>query len=179
MGAQLIPFPESARSTFAEAWALIPSTMKTRSVSRAKLAPLWNDAAKRVGGHDVLLAALRAYLVGDKDLPKSGGPALDRWLKWEKYDHWLPGENSVVSEGSVGNSHTSDRPRFPEPNIRAAVQAHLGLAWVISYLDRCELAEGANGPVLVVSSATAMQRIREQAKALKAAGLYGMRMKAG
>lgn len=78
MGA-VLQFPtEAVQSSFTDAWAAIPSTMKTRSLSRAKLKPIWDAAAKRVGGQDVLLGALKAYLKGDKDLPKSGGPALDR-----------------------------------------------------------------------------------------------------
>jgi len=176
MGAQLIQFPTAAvQSSFVDAWAAIPSTMKTRSLSRAKLKPIWDAAAKRVGGQDVLLAALRAYLKGDKDLPKSGGPALDRWLKNEKYDHWLEGENSVVSEVGIPTTGLA-RPTFPISSIRTAAIAALGLPWVLSYLDRCETAEGPHGPVLVVSSPTAAGRLREKGQELKALGLYGIRM---
>lgn len=167
MGA-LLQFPVAqVQSTFEAAWAALPSTMKTRSLSRAKLRPIWDTAAKRVGGQDVLFAALNAYLKGDKDLPKSGGPALDRWLKNEKYDHWLDVGSSVTAPIAQDDS----RPRFPEP-FRAKLIASCGEGWVISYIDRARL----DGTVLVVSSPTAAGRIKEKREAMKAAGLTAMRL---
>jgi len=175
MGA-LIAFPVAAvTSTFVDAWGLLPTSMKTRSLSRAKLKPIWDAAAKRVGGQDVLLGALKAYLKGDKDLPKSGGPALDRWLKNEKYDHWLEGENSVVS--IMGNSHNSDHPAFPDKTIRDAVLAALGLPFVVSYLDPSVLIDGPHGPLLQPKTDYARRKLEEHKGLLKSLGLYGLRMK--
>lgn len=171
MGA-VLQFPtEAVQSSFVDAWAAIPSTMKTRSLSRAKLKPIWDAAAKRVGGQDVLLGALKAYLKGDKDLPKSGGPALDRWLKNEKYDHWLEGENSVVS--IVRNSHNSE---FPDKRIRDAVLASQGLPFVVSYLDQCQLVDGPLGPLLQPKTDYARRKLLEHAGLFKSLGLYGIRM---
>lgn len=168
MSAQLFQFPVAAvQNTFEDGWAILPTTMKTRSLSRAKLRPIWDAAAKRVGGHDILLSALQSYLKGDKDLPKSGGPALDRWLKNEKYDHWLVEGSSVV----VAQMNGEQAPRFPEP-FRASLVASCGETWVVSYIDRFKL----DGTVLVVSSKTAASRIREKADAMKVAGLTALRL---
>lgn len=171
MTAQVLSFPQSAVSTFDEAWRVLPQTMKTRSESRRKLAPLWNDHARRVGGQDVLLAALQAYLKGDKDLPKSGGPGLQVWLRSERYDHWLEGPSC-----SVYTEVTSDGdklPKFPEPFRTALVQS-CGEGWVRSYIDQCSL----EGSVLIVPAGknTAASRIREKARDMKAAGLTALRM---
>jgi hypothetical protein len=167
MSAQLIAFPtEQVRSRFEDAWSLLPSTMKTRSLSRAKLKPIWDGHAKRVGGQDRLLGALRAYLKGDKDLPKSGGPALDRWLKWEKYDHWLEGDNSVVSD----NSGQIGVMKFPEP-MRSLVVKATDEGWVRSYLDPCTYEDGWIRP----KNGFAGSKLKEKAGILKAAGIAGMR----
>lgn len=151
---------------FLDAWALLPATMKTRSDSRAKLRPLWDSHAKRLGGQDVLLGALRAYLKGDKDLPKSGGPGLQVWLRAERYDHWLEAENSVVIQDD-------DRPKLCEP-FRSRLVELCGEGWVISYVDMCNL----DGTVLVVPEGklTAMAKIRENARQMKAAGLTAVRL---
>jgi len=173
MGA-LIAFPTAAvTSTFVDAWGLLPTSMKTRSLSRAKLKPIWDAAAKRVGGQDVLLGALKAYLKGDKDLPKSGGPALDRWLKNEKYDHWLEGDNSIVSDVTS----ETDKLAFPDKAIRDAVLAALGLPFVVSYLDPCSLIEGPHGPLLQPKTDYARRKLEEHKGLLKSLGLYGLRMK--
>lgn len=173
--AKIIAFPSAAVTcSFDSAWAVTPTTMKTRSESRAKLRPLWAFHAKRCGGQDRLEAAFRAYLKGDKDLPKSGGPGLQVWLRAEKYDHWLEGTNSVVSDSLTVEGVT--RSQFPQTSIRDACIASIGLGWTISYLDRCGIAEGPNGPVLTVKSPTAAERLREKAKELKALGLYGIRL---
>lgn len=169
MTAQVLSFPQSAVSTFDEAWRVLPQTMKTRSESRRKLAPLWNDHARRIGGHDVLLAALQAYLKGDKDLPKSGGPGLQVWLRAERYDHWLEGPSCSVFAEPEGE----DRVQFPEPFRTALVQS-CGEGWVRSYIDQCSL----EGTVLIVPEGkhTAASRIREKARDMKAAGLTALRM---
>jgi hypothetical protein len=171
MNLNVVPFPTaSVVSTFEEAWRDIPASMKTRSLSRAKLKPLWDAAAKRVGGQDVLLAALRAYLKGDKDLPKSGGPALDRWLKYERWDHWLEAGNSVVElSAKIGQLV------FADPDIRASVVASCGLGWVVSYLDPCELHPDR---FITPKTGFALGKLKEKARELKAAGVMGIRPKA-
>jgi len=176
MGA-VLQFPtEAVQSSFVDAWAAIPSTMKTRSLSRAKLKPIWDAAAKRVGGQDVLLGALKAYLKGDKDLPKSGGPALDRWLKNEKYDHWLEGENSVVSDASQNGYGPTKTITFPDKRVRDAVLASQGLPFVVSYLDQCQLVDSPLGPLLQPKTDYARRKLLEHAGLFKSLGLYGIRM---
>ena len=167
----VVQFPTaSVVSTFDDAWSLLPASMKTRSLSRAKLKPLWDRHARAIGGQDRLLGALRAYLKGDKDLPKSGGPGLQVWLNQEKYDHWLEAGNSVVQDVS-----DPDRPVFPDRTIRASVVASCGLAWVVSYLDPCELhADGFITP----KTGFAVAKLKERAGELKAAGVKGIRPKA-
>lgn len=171
MVAELIQFPvATVQSSFTDAWSLLPTSMRTRSLSRAKLKPIWDAAAKRVGGQDVLLGALKAYLKGDKDLPKSGGPALDRWLKNEKFDHWLEGENSVVAVAP------DDKLAFPDKRIRDAVLASQGLPFVVSYLDPCQLVEGPLGTLLQPKTDYARRKLLEHAGLFKSLGLYGIRM---
>lgn len=174
MSAQLIDFPTaSVQSSFEDAWSLLPSSMKTRSLSRAKLKPIWDRHAKQAGGQDVLLGALRAYLKGDKDLPKSGGPGLQVWLNNGKYDHWIESGNSVVADVSQ-----DDEIGFPDRAIRDHCIKALGLAWVKSYLDPCEMVPGPHGPLIVPKTGYARTKLEEQKHILKAAGLYGMRAKA-
>ena len=167
----VVPFPTaSVVSSFDQAWAAIPASMKTRSLSRAKLKPIWDRHAKAVGGQDVLIAALRAYLKGDKDLPKSGGPGLQVWLNQGKYDHWLEAGNSVVEADPA-----SDRGTFPDRAIRASVVASCGLGWVVSYLDPCELHPDR---FITPKTAFALGKLKEKARELKAAGVAGIRPKA-
>jgi hypothetical protein len=167
----VVQFPTaSVVSTFEDAWSLIPASMKTRSLSRAKLKPIWDRHAKTAGGQDVLIGALRAYLKGDKDLPKSGGPGLQVWLNQGKYDHWIEAGNSVVEAEGL-----PDRPTFPDEAIRASVVASCGLGWVVSYLDPCELhSDGFITP----KTGFALGKLRENARELKAAGIMGIRPKA-
>lgn len=166
----VVPFPTaSVVSSFDQAWAAIPASMKTRSLSRAKLKPIWDRHAKAVGGQDVLIAALRAYLKGDKDLPKSGGPGLQVWLNQGKYDHWLEAGNSVVEADPA-----SDRGTFPDRAIRASVVASCGLGWVVSYLDPCELHPDR---FITPKTGFALGKLKEKARELKAAGVAGIRPK--
>lgn len=170
MGA-VLNFPTAAvQSSFEDAWSLLPISMRTRSLSRAKLKPIWDRHAKALGGQDRLLGALRAYLKGDKDLPKSGGPGLQVWLMAERYDHWLEGENSVVFVAP------DDKPAFPDKRIRDAVLASQGLPFVISYLDPCQLVDGPLGPLLQPKTDYARKKLMEHAKLFKSLGLYGIRM---
>jgi hypothetical protein len=147
--------------------------MKTRSLSRAKLKPIWDRHAKALGGQDRLLGALKAYLKGDKDLPKSGGPGLQVWLAAERYDHWL--EDATCSVLTEKLTDGSERVRFPNESIRIAVLRATDEAWVRSYLDPCELHPDG---FITPKTGFAMGKLREKARELKAAGIMGIRLKA-
>jgi len=174
MSAQLIAFPsERVSSNFDDAWAILPQTMRTRSFSRDKLRPLWASHAKKIGGFDVLLSRLKAYLAGDKDLPRSGGPGLQKWLSDQRYDHW--GDDASCSLFAV--SEETQRVKFENAEIRAKIVLALGEAFVRSYIDQCGLLDEGSGPILLVKSSTAASRLREKGQELKALGLYGIRLK--
>lgn len=172
MGAisNVVAFPVAAvRSTFDECWSALPDTMRKRSESRAKVRKLWDTHAVRVGGQDVLLGALKAYLRGDKDLPKSGGPGLQVFLRAERYDHWL---GTSISGAIDGPSRTA----FPDQKIRDAVLSALGEPFTISYLDSCVLIDGPLGPLLQPKTDYARKKLMEHAGLFKSLGLFGIRM---
>lgn len=157
---------------FDDGWASIPASMKTRSESRAKVRKVWDMHAKRCGGQEALLGALRAYLKGDKDLPKSGGPGLQVWLRAEKYDHWIDGAScSVFAEIQTDGTQ---RVRFPDESIRIAVVASVGEGFARSYLDPCQWHEDG---FITPKTTTAMEKLKDKASALKAAGIAGIRRK--
>jgi len=155
----VVNFP--AIGLFERAWELMPATMRKRSLGKVKLRPIWSQHAKLVG-EDALLAALRAY-VSDDDCKKTGGKALDRWLRDGRYEHYIASEPVPVY--SLGT-------KLAEP-FRASLVVSCGEAWVISYLDQCTV----DGTVLVVpkGKATAWSRIDEKRNAMKAAGLTARR----
>ena len=168
--AEIIQFPVREANTFDDAWSLIPQSMKTRSKSRRLLRPIWDRHAKALGGQDRLLAALRAYLAGDKMLAKSGGPGLQVWLSEERYDHWL--EDSTCSVFAEKHTDGSERVRFPDESIRVRIVAMCGEGYTRSYLDPCTL-----HPDGWITPATeyAKNKLRERGRDLKAAGLVGIR----
>jgi hypothetical protein len=168
----VIPFPVKEANTFDDAWSLIPQSMKTRSKSRRLLRPIWDRHAKALGSQDRLLAALRAYLAGDKMLAKSGGPGLQVWLSEERYDHWL--EDSTCSVFAEKQTDGSERVRFPDESIRARIVAVCGEGYTRSYLDPCTL-----HPDGWITPATNLARgkLVEKGRLLKEAGLVGIRQK--
>lgn len=150
---------------FLDGWALLPDSMKKRSESRAKCRKLWDDHARRCGGQEALLGALRAYLKGDKDLPKSGGPGLQVWLRAERYDHWLVDPDEPT--------RLSNRQTFPEP-MRGKILSSTGSEWVVSYLDPSILHEDQ---FITPATEFARKKLLEKASVLKAAGVAGLRKK--
>lgn len=112
---------------FAEAWDAYPKSGRDRSMSRTKCWPLWREAAQQAGGSAKLLAAVKRYARDDKGHKGDcGAPAFDRWLKWGRWEHWLAGP-------ATGRTLAV----FPDPEIRGAVTAARGEAWVASWLDPC------------------------------------------
>lgn len=150
---------------FLDGWALLPDSMKKRSESRAKCRKLWDDHARRCGGQEALLGALRAYLKGDKDLPKSGGPGLQVWLRAERYDHWLVDPSDSKPDPT--------RQSAPEP-IRSRIVATQGPEWVSSYLDPCTFHE--DGYITPLTK-LALAKLEDKSirHILKSAGIAGIR----
>lgn len=127
--ASLVPGrgPQIWDDVFVSAWEAYPRLGRDRSMSRAKVWPLWREAAQQAGGPEKLLAAVRRYVRDDKTHKGDcGPPAFDRWLKAGRWEHFLDGEIS---------------PRivvvFPDPEIRAAVISAKGEGWAASWLDPC------------------------------------------
>lgn len=170
MAATILQFPTPEANLFDSAWSIIPATMKVRSKSRRLLRPIWDRHAKALGSQDRLLAALRAYLSGDKMLAKSGGPGLQVWLSEERYDHWL--EDSTCSVFAENQTGEPERVRFPDESIRVQIVAIMGEAFTRSYLDPCQLHEDR---FVTPASNYAKGKLIERARDLKAAGIAGLR----
>ena len=149
---------------FDEAWSSLPQSMRKRSLCRDKLRPIWRDHAKRVG-EEALLEALRAY-VSDEDCKKTGGKALDRWLKDGRYDHYLPTEGS-------GFAVEAAKSKIP---VWAAIVEALGEPFAKSYIAPYEW--DAEGSKLIVprTRLTAIDKLKEQASKLKACGVMGIKL---
>lgn len=150
---------------FADAWAVMPASMKKRSMSREKLLPIWRDHAKRVG-EEALLGALRAY-VSDEDCRKWGGVALDRWLKHGRYDHYLEDAAPTSAGGLVAATKIPVWPQLVET---------LGEPFCKSYVLPYEW--DAEGSRLIVprTRLTAIDKLKEQASKLKACGVMGIKL---
>ena len=121
---------------------------------------LWDSHGAQIG-HDVLLGALKRYLAKDADLPKSGGPGLQVWLRARRYEHWLADEPVAAAVPVDG---------FAEP-YRSALVAACGDDWVRSYLDPCKL----EGATLVVRTDFAIKKLLERRDIFRRLGLTGMR----
>lgn len=165
LASNVVAFPVSVPSTFDTAWGMRRGEMKTRGEGRDKTRKLWFREAVRVGGQDILLAALTRFLNEKKEVGGYTYPGLSVWLNQQRADHWL--EESATGIPATGVM----AQRFPEP-YRSALVASCGEVWVKSYVDRFKL----DGTVLVVSSPTAAARIREKGSAMKEAGLTALRL---
>lgn len=155
-----LPAQELEPATFANAWAMLPDTMKRRSDSKARCEALWNREAKRLSGQEDLLARLRTYLRDDRDLPKSGGPGLQVLLRQGRLEHWVAMQQDVRTVEP-----------FPMAELRAQVAAQKGEAFCRSYLDRCQV----DGTSLLVGTHYAMDKLIELRALFKSHGLTGMR----
>jgi uncharacterized protein YdaU (DUF1376 family) len=77
---------------FGAFWSASSPDMRRRSVSRAKLRPVWQRACRAAGGADVLRRALVRYLAEDADARAGRGhPALERWLANGRWEAWISG----------------------------------------------------------------------------------------
>lgn len=116
--------PETASEAFLAAWAAFPDTGRLRSSKRVAW-PQWLATLADVD-EETLMLAVQRYAREDKDHRKEcGAPAFDRWLKWGRWEHWLP-KAEVVQLARI----------FPDPELRASFAARFeekALVW----LDRC------------------------------------------
>ena len=115
---------------FKAAWDALPKPMHMRSASRERTWPVWVKAALTAGGPDRLLAAVQAYVAGDKDLNRPGstaGPGFHRWLADGKWEHWL----TVADAARPAATWTGP------PELRTAVLGLKGPDWCVGYFDRC------------------------------------------
>lgn len=159
MTAELISFPQREASTFDDAWALVPMTMRRRSCKLELLRKLWADHGRKFGQQE-LLGSLKAY-VCDPDFSRTGGQALERWLRAGRYEHFAAAPPPPI------------RDQFADKAIRAAVVMKLGEQFAILYLDPCS----QDGTTLIARSQVAVQRMMEHRKFFKSLGYTGMKKK--
>ena len=160
----VIAFPTPEPDTFDQAWDLLPQTMKQRSEARKKMRPLWDREAKRLGGHEELLARLQTYLRDDKDLPKSGGPGLQVLLRSGRLEHWAPRQINI---------HPTQQ--FPNEAVRSALLRRCGAEWIASYLDPCSI----DGTSVVARTDYAVKKLLEHREVFKMAGFTGIKKRVG
>lgn len=153
------PIPAATSEAFEQAWRAYPETGRLRS-SRKESLPEWRKACRETG-EEALLSAVLRYAKEDKEHKKDcGAPGFHRWLKWGRYEHWLSSTSAPVNGR-----------RFPDDAIRNAVIAATSEAFVISYLDPCEV----SGTVLLVRTSIGVSKLRERATLFKGLGFTAMR----
>lgn len=93
--------PNAARDEwFSKGWDAYPVQGRERSKSRDKTLPIWREAARRAGGGERLVGAIKRYVREDKQHKgECGPPGFHRWLNDGKWEHWLP-EARAPSAGS-------------------------------------------------------------------------------
>jgi len=157
----VVAFPSPEPSTFAQAWDLLPSTMKTRTEAKRKVEPMWNREAKRLGGQEELLARLQTYLRDDKDLARSGGPGLQVLLRSGRLEHWVASSVVTITTGE----------QFPNESVRNRLLGMCGPAWVASYLDPATV----EGTTVLVRTDYAVKKLLEHRHVFRMAGYSGLK----
>lgn len=104
-------------SAFSAAWDLCTADMRRRSLSRSATYPHWRRQALIAGDATILRSALEAYLRGDPDVKRTGGPGFHLWLKDGTWDHWT-GEQAASAPGFNLAEFEAKRARR-----RAAIEA--------------------------------------------------------
>lgn len=112
---------------FCAAWDACTAKMRNRSESREKTYAHWKRQAALCGDGANLLHALRAYLKGDDDVKRTGGPGFHVWLSEGRWDHW-----------TTASAVATVRPVWAgPPEIRNAVIRETSSDFAGSYLDTC------------------------------------------
>lgn len=124
---------ESRSLGFEQAWRMLPETMRRRSESRERLYGLWARACAMAGGESRLLSALDMYVRRDADLPKSGGPGLQVWLRQRRYDYWL----EILDREAA--APIRQPKRFADETLRANFHERFADERARAWFDRCEL----------------------------------------
>jgi hypothetical protein len=154
MSAQVIRLRDPATGElrtlgFDQALDMLPATMRRRSESRERLWPLWVSHSKMAGGEDRLLEGLDLYIRRDPDLPRTGGPGLQVWLRSRRYEFWLAEADKlralppkIPKRFNDERLRLSFHERFTDPRARA-------------WLDGCEL----DGDTLVMGKGARLEWI--------------------
>jgi hypothetical protein len=122
---------------FCAAWDACPDRMRKRSESREKTWPIWRDQAAKAGGGALLRGAHAAYLRGDDDLKRTGGPGFHLWLKEGRWEHWIPKATAAATISTVWTG---------PPELRNAVVRETSGDFARSYLDTSIWQDGALVP---------------------------------
>lgn len=72
---------------FAKLWEIATPEMRRRAKSKAKVWPEWRKIRKATDPASVL-GGLVAYLSGDPDVKRTGGPGLHIWLRDRTFEAW-------------------------------------------------------------------------------------------
>lgn len=88
---------------FAKVWEIATPEMRRRAKSKAKVWPEWRKIRKATDP-SVVLAGLVAYLSGDPDVKRTGGPGLHIWLRDRTFETW-----ACDTPSEMGAGWTEDR----------------------------------------------------------------------
>jgi hypothetical protein len=91
------PKPWLTDSDFTSAWDACSPDMRRRSLSRDATYGHWQRQVLLAGGGDALRAAHAAYMQGDPDVKRTGGPGFHLWLKDGTWDHWIAGGSASAA----------------------------------------------------------------------------------
>ena len=80
---------------FQRAWDACTPEMRKRAKSRAKAWPEWLKAKRKLDPEG-LVRAVQAYVAGDPDVKRTGGPGFHLWLRDACWDNWT-GQSAVIA----------------------------------------------------------------------------------
>lgn len=119
------PKPWMADGGFLAVWDQATDQMRGRAKSREKTWPEWLKA-KRAASPERILAGLKAYLDGDPDVKRTGGPGLHIWLRDLTFELWAGEFGAPAALG----------PTFNGPaELRAMVVQATSETFAASYID--------------------------------------------
>ncbi len=90
--------PWKADQNFLQLWAMATPEGRRRAKSQAKTWPFW-CAAVRAAEPSTIIAGKAAYLAGDPDVKRTGGPGLHLWLKDRTWESWAADSGDPLGVG--------------------------------------------------------------------------------
>lgn len=150
---------------FDEAWDA--RWNKQRGEGREATQKLWRKLAAK-WGDDALIEAMRAFKANDKDLQRTGGPGLSVWLNQGRFENWF----LTAAETELAGSFVS----FPNVAVWTAAVEALGLPFCRSYLAPYGWCEETSRLIVPRARLTAIERLKENARQLKACGVMGLKL---